>query len=364
MEDGALTGASLVWTSDLDAQIGTGTTSIASLSAGIHTITLTATDSPGATGTDSVSVTVNLPPPPPNTLPTASIIGPADGSTFLTSEVITLSGSGNDVEDGALTGASLVWTSDLDAQIGTGATFTASLSAGIHTITLTATDSLGATGTASVSVTVSPPSPPPPAPGAGVTFDAASSAAGSRATLKWSHTVGAGGTNRMLVVGITTDTTPASRVTYRGRALTLIGARNDPDDDSRVELWYLVAPPTGTSNIVAKFDGGTDAIGGATSWTAVDQASPLGAAVFSSGEGGTAGVSVASAADEVVVDALATVDIETRTAGTGQTERWNLGEDDLGGAGSSAPGAANVDMSWAAEGFWAIGAVALKPATP
>ena len=159
-EDGALAGASLVWTSDLDAQIGTGATFMASLSAGIHTITLTASDSPGATGTGSVAVTVNLP-PPPNAAPTASITGPADGSTFLTTEVITLSGSGNDAEDGALAGASLVWTSDLDAQIGTGATFSASLSAGIHTITLTATDSPGATGTDSVSVTVNLPPPPP-----------------------------------------------------------------------------------------------------------------------------------------------------------------------------------------------------------
>ncbi len=66
---------------------------------------------------------------------------------------------GTDAEDGTLSGASLVWTSSLDAQIGTGTSFTAStLSVGSHTITLTATDSEGATGTASIQITVQEPS--------------------------------------------------------------------------------------------------------------------------------------------------------------------------------------------------------------
>ena len=153
-EDGVLTGTSLVWTSNLSGQIGTGGSVTASLSAGSHTITLTATDSLAATGTDSVSITVNTPPPPPNTAPTATITSPTNGSAFLTTDGITFSGSGNDAEDGVLTGTSLVWTSNLNGQIGTGGSVTASLSAGSHTITLTATDSLTATGTDSVSITV------------------------------------------------------------------------------------------------------------------------------------------------------------------------------------------------------------------
>ena len=125
----------------------------------------------------------------------------------------------------------------------------------------------------------------------------------------------------------------------------------------------MVAPLTGTNNIVATFADGTDAIGGATSWTGVNQTTPLGTAVFASGEGTPATVTVASAIGEVVVDALATIDTETRTVEAGQTERWNLGESDLGGGGSSEPGGASVTMSWTVESeFWAIGAVPLKPA--
>ena len=150
-EDGALAGASLVWTSDVDGQIGTGATfSRNDLSLGTHTITLTATDGDGATGTASVSITVNG-------IPTASITSPADDAVFLDTEAITFNGTATDAEDGNLTGASLVWSSSLGGEIGTGTQFTKdalSLSVGTHTITLTATDSFGATATASISITV------------------------------------------------------------------------------------------------------------------------------------------------------------------------------------------------------------------
>ena len=51
--------------------------------------------------------------------------------------------------------SSLVWTSNLNGQIGTGATFNSSnLSVGVHTITAIATDSGGLQGSASTTVTV------------------------------------------------------------------------------------------------------------------------------------------------------------------------------------------------------------------
>jgi hypothetical protein len=89
--------------------------------------------------------------------PTADITSPTGGSSYTEGDTITFSGIGSDPEDGTLIGSSLVWTSSIDGQIGTGTSFTkSSLSTGTHTITLTATDSDGANGTDSVSITVNP----------------------------------------------------------------------------------------------------------------------------------------------------------------------------------------------------------------
>jgi hypothetical protein len=161
VEDGALSAGSLVWTSSLDGALGTGASlSKATLSVGTHSITLTAKDSKGATGIATRSITITA---PVNQAPTAAITAPGAGSSFVQGTVIAFSGTGTDPEDGALGGASLVWTSSIDGTVGTGASLSKStLSAGTHAITLTATDSKGAASTATLSITVTVPPPATP----------------------------------------------------------------------------------------------------------------------------------------------------------------------------------------------------------
>lgn len=92
---------------------------------------------------------------PNNTSPVAQITTPSEGGTYIVGDVIQFSGSAADTEDGAISGSSLVWTSDVDGQIGTDETFTSStLSAGAHQITFTATDSAGAVGMDTMAMTV------------------------------------------------------------------------------------------------------------------------------------------------------------------------------------------------------------------
>lgn len=152
----ALTGSSLVWTSDLDGQIGTGDTLMVSdLSEGTHTVILSATDSLGYVGVDTVTVR-NFASQPPST----SIISPSDMSEFSSIDLITFSGTSTDPEDGPLTGTALVWTSDVDGHLGTGETGeTSSLSIGGHVITLTGTDSDGHVGIDSIHITIVPEYP-------------------------------------------------------------------------------------------------------------------------------------------------------------------------------------------------------------
>ncbi|MEP7086627.1 MAG: hypothetical protein ABI884_04780, partial [Gemmatimonadota bacterium] len=152
-EDGTLTGASLVWT-DGATQIGTGTSfSLTTLAVGTHVITLTAKDSKAQTGTASVTITVTA--PAQNQAPTAQITSPSNGAVIAPGASISFAGTGTDPEDGALSGASLVWTDNVSGQIGTGTSFSlATLAGGPHIITLTATDSKGAHGTATMSFTI------------------------------------------------------------------------------------------------------------------------------------------------------------------------------------------------------------------
>lgn len=98
----------------------------------------------------------------PNTAPVVSISSPANGSSFDEGTSITFEGSATDLEDGNLT-SSLSWSSSRDGSIGSGGSFSSTLSAGDHVITASVSDSDGAPGSASINVTVNSTSEPPPA---------------------------------------------------------------------------------------------------------------------------------------------------------------------------------------------------------
>jgi hypothetical protein len=117
-------------------------------------ITLGGNMAAGASGAGSNYFVVLDVAPSVNNAPNTSIVSPQEGAAFLTTDTIQFSGSATDPEDGNLTSTSLVWTSNIDAQIGTGKSAQASLSAGTHVITLTATDSGGASGANTVTITV------------------------------------------------------------------------------------------------------------------------------------------------------------------------------------------------------------------
>jgi hypothetical protein len=67
---------------------------------------------------------------------------------------VTFSGSATDTEDGLIS-SRLVWTSNLDGNLGSGPSISQTLSAGSHTITAKVTDSGGLSGSKAISVTVS-----------------------------------------------------------------------------------------------------------------------------------------------------------------------------------------------------------------
>lgn len=88
-----------------------------------------------------------------NTAPTVTISTPSNNASYPANTSVSFSGSATDTLDGNMS-ANMVWTSSLDGQIGTGPSFSRTLSSGTHTITARVVDSGNLAGTAQITVSV------------------------------------------------------------------------------------------------------------------------------------------------------------------------------------------------------------------
>ncbi len=101
--------------------------------------------------------------------------------------------------------------------------------------------------------------------------------------LTYSHTVGAGLSNSILVVLCGYYTTPAtsaiSGITFNSVALTKIQRNNDGTRAATTEAWYLVSPAAGAHNIVVSLTadiGASDPlVCHSRSYSGVNQSSPI-----------------------------------------------------------------------------------------
>lgn len=156
--DGDISG-SIYWKSSVQGAIGTGATFTLALNAGTHTITATATNAAGNVGRATVTgIVISAPVYSP---PTVTLTSPTAG-TYPTNTVLTFTGTAADTYDGNIT-SQLTWNSSVDGPIGTGGSFTRTLSVGTHIISCSATNHYGKWSSASVSgVIVGAGTPPPP----------------------------------------------------------------------------------------------------------------------------------------------------------------------------------------------------------
>ena len=179
-----------------------------------------------------------------------------------------------------------------------------------------------------------------------------------------SHTTGTGA-GRFMLVGISYRTVTVTGVTYAGLPLTLVG-ENTNSGSARVSIYKLVNPPSGASPVIVSFSANPSlgVVVGVTSFTGVNQTSPIGTFATNNNSSSTASVSVTSGSGETVYDVV-TFRNNTITASAGQTEKYNLasGNEITGGASIKA-GAPSVTMTWNASGGssqWAMGAISIKP---
>src|SRR3989441_726250 len=159
-----------------------------------------------------------------------------------------------------------------------------------------------------------------------IAFDAGASTSGSAASFTVAHTTS--GANRLLLVGVTIRTDAGqtvSSITYAGAGLTFVRA-DTIAASVRSELWYRIAPATGSNNVVVTLSASAKAAVGAISLTGVDQTAPVDAQNGATGTSATPSVTVTTVTDGAwVVDALAFrstgAGTPTGNPGAGQTQR-------------------------------------------
>lgn len=190
------------------------------------------------------------------------------------------------------------------------------------------------------------------------------------AVYSWSHVCS--GSDRILVVTVSMLSVAGSSVsgiTYNSVALTKVRHDASVSGAVRTEIWYLVAPTTGSNTVEVTLSAALDSIATAQSYTGVDQVSPIDAqngATATNVGAADATVDVTTVSDKAwVVDAVASTDTAI-TVGTNQRQRANV-TGAAGSGGSSDEGykspAGAVTMNWtnvAALATWTISAISLK----
>ena len=208
------------------------------------------------------------------------------------------------------------------------------------------------------------------------TFDAATTGTGNGvSSVTVNHTVGAGCSNPIIVVGISWQKNPTGTLdtlTVGGVGGTEIDTSNwSASGGYTHELWYRVGA-SGANDVIATFDAAKNSITvGVRSYCGVDQVTPIGTANKATGLSGTnPTVDITSAAGELVVDMVSSVPdagSQTLTVGASQTDRANFAQDATNHiqGGSEEAGAATTTMSWTlgTVGAWGSIGVPLKPSS-
>ena len=201
-----------------------------------------------------------------------------------------------------------------------------------------------------------------------------SSASGSvlsAASLTFAKTIA--GSQRSLVVPVALTWTTTSKnftgVTCDGVAMTELLNVNFNSAQARVAIFGLVAPNTGTHDVVVSASASTNAIyGGAISFNGADQSA--GAAAFGTPNNATGtsfspSVNISSQSGEYVIDILCGNDV-SGTPGAGQTEIFDIFQDIGMGGASFEVGGATVTMSWTLDSNiavpWVIAGISVKAA--
>ncbi len=192
-----------------------------------------------------------------------------------------------------------------------------------------------------------------------------SSSTTTLSTINLSHTIAAG-ENRLLMVGISLRSNTVLNVTYAGTAMTLEGTLTN-GSNAIIYVYRLINPPVGTANISATLNGipSNGAVIGGINYYGVNPITPFGGFASAKAKSAAPTVNVPSDAGDLIFNVVSVKNTSALTPGAGQTERWDIASGQIRGGVSTKVGTVGTtSISWTSgSGNWAIGAIALKPAT-
>lgn len=203
--------------------------------------------------------------------------------------------------------------------------------------------------------------------GGGVTLDYAGSAVnpGGTGGVTLSTFPTTSSADRLMLVGVAIDqagSAQVSGITYAGRALTQVTAATNssgPNAD-RVEIWSLVNPPSGNSNVVVSMSGQqhNGVVVVAATFSGVDQGDPLDLPVANAG----ASVTVPSDEKSLVFGMIASGSSGALSGAEGQVQLRQTGDGaDIRGAAVTRLGAGAVTLSWTGGQTEAAAGVSIRP---
>ncbi len=148
--DGSIcTNCETIWTSGINGILGTGIDIESKLLPGNHIITATVSNPNGKTGVDTILVSVEK----KNEPPVIQVFQTGSGASNVNGQVVYLEGIATNTEGLDLSDR-IIWYSNINGSIGTGAKIQPTLSSGQHTITAKVTDDKNKTGIDTLNIAI------------------------------------------------------------------------------------------------------------------------------------------------------------------------------------------------------------------
>lgn len=200
--------------------------------------------------------------------------------------------------------------------------------------------------------------------GSTATFDATASGGANSSPVSFSITIGSG-SNRGIGIGcsFSSNAVTSIAVTVGGTSATLVPNTTSSGESYLTVMHSLAAPGTGSQTVSISWTGASSTYCGAVSVTGVDQAMVMQNGTFAhAGSGGTASVTITSAANDLTFSVLSAESGATPTA-PNQTSRWAAAQNfTTGSGGETAAGAATVTHTWATGSGWLMSGADFKHA--